>query len=251
MGLVVVYPQKTHTMTEQTKMIRRQLSKAEQFTGWRMRVWDFPTRAFHWALVLLIAWEWLSSDLGGGWMTYHMWGGYAVLCLVLFRVLWGFMGSTTARFSAFIRSPRRVWQYITGRGAESGHDGYGHNPLGGLSVVAFLVSLSVQVTTGLFATDDILTQGPLNPLVRNRTADFLTSIHKVNFDILLGLISVHILAVLAHRIIGGKNLVGPMITGYTDGSAVKRARHIVFARAWVGVLALSLSGIITWLIVRS
>ena len=216
----------------------------------KTRVWDFPTRAFHWALVILIGWEWASSHLGGNWMTYHMWGGYLVLCLVLFRVLWGFIGSTTARFSTFLCSPRRTWQYLKALASGSHNSGYGHNPLGGWAVTAFLISLSIQVGTGLFATDDILTAGPLNPLVPNRTADFLTQAHKLNFDVLLGLVVVHVVAVALHRIIGGHDLVRPMITGHAAPKKLASPPRLAFAHAWAGVFAFTVSALITWLIVQ-
>jgi len=224
--------------------------RGDQQLSDRVRVWDFPTRAFHWMLVVLIGWEWATSDLGGNWMTYHMWGGYLVLCLVLFRLLWGFIGSTTARFSAFLCSPHRTWRYVRTLKSGSHDGGYGHNPLGGWAVAAFLLSLSVQVGTGLFATDDILTAGPLNPLVRNRTADFLTLVHKVNFDILLGLIVIHVLAVALHKLVGGKNLVRPMITGHASQKMAAGEPKLAFAASLTGILALTVSAFVAWLIIR-
>lgn len=215
------------------------------------RVWDFPTRAFHWLLASLVGWEWASAHLGGNAMTYHIWGGYAVLTLIIFRVFWGFIGSTTARFSSFLRSPKEIGRYLMALKTGGYKGGPGHNPLGGLAVAAFLLSLAVQVGTGLFATDDILTAGPLNPLVSNRTADFLTLIHKTNFDILLGLVAVHVTAILLHKILGGKNLVTPMITGRAPASDHSELKgSLVFSRAWLGAVALGLSAVITWLIVR-
>ncbi|MHB8253390.1 MAG: cytochrome b/b6 domain-containing protein [Acidiferrobacter sp.] len=231
-------------------MIDLQTNPVDTQTNKPVQVWDFPTRAFHWLLVLLIGWEWATSHLGGNWMTYHMWGGYVVLGLILFRVLWGFVGSTTARFSSFLCSPRRTWQYVKTLVTGSHNHSYGHNPLGGWSVAAFLVSLSIQVGTGLFSTDDILTAGPLNPLVRNRTADFLTLIHKVNFDVLLGLVAIHIVAVVLHRVIGGHNLVGPMITGRAPLKKSGAHPGLAFARGWTSILALTVSAVIAWLIIR-
>lgn len=215
------------------------------------QVWDFPTRAFHWSLVILVAWEWASSHLGGNWMTYHMWGGYAVLALIIFRVIWGFIGSTTARFSSFVRSPQKTWRYLMTLKARRHHGGPGHNPLGGWAVTAFLLALAVQAGTGLFATDDILNAGPLNPLVRNRTADFLTLVHKTNFDILLGLIAVHVAAIVLHKTLGGKNLLTPMITGHAPvtHTDVRRA-PLVFVQAWRSIMAFGLAAAITWFIVQ-
>jgi cytochrome b len=219
--------------------------------GQSIPVWDFPTRAFHWSLVILIGWEWASSHLGGRFMTYHMWGGYAVFALILFRLTWGFIGSRTARFSHFMSSPRRTWDYIKSWRSHLSRGSYGHNPVGSWSVAAFLVSLSVQVGTGLFATDDVLTSGPLNPLVRNRTADWLTDIHKANFDILLGLIGAHILAILAHRLIGGHNLVKPMITGRAPANSIPTGAVGQAARPWLGIVALMGAITATWFIVHA
>ena len=215
----------------------------------RPRIWDVPTRAFHWTLAVLVAWEWASAHLGHGLMRYHMWGGYAVLTLILFRLSWGFVGSHTARFAHFLRSPRRTWEYIKSwrRGAPDVH---GHNPLGGWAVVAFLVSLIVQVGTGLFATDDVLTAGPLNQLVGSRMGDWLTTVHKWNFDVLLALIATHVSAVILHRVIAGHDLVRPMITGRAARPVANPIPSHAFARPWVGILALALSGLGTWLILQ-
>lgn len=184
-------------------------------------------------------------------MTYHMWGGYAVLALLLFRLSWGFVGSRTARFTHFMRSPREAWHYIREWRTHLPRGSYGHNPLGGWSVAAFLVALSVQVGTGLFATDNVLTQGPLNPLVRNRTADWLTTIHKWNFDVLLGLVGVHVLAILIHRVVGGHDLVKPMLTGRAAAEDCPQDTGAEFARPWVGVLVAVLAITATWFIVHA
>lgn len=217
--------------------------------GERPLVWDVPTRTFHWALVILVVWEWVSSHLGHRFLRYHMWGGYAVLTLILFRLSWGFVGSRTARFAHFLRSPRRTWEYIRSWRSKA-HQPYGHNPLGGWAVAAFLVSLSVQVGTGLFATDDVLTAGPLNGLVRGRTADWLTHVHKLNFDILLALVATHVIAVILHRVIAGHDLVRPMITGRAAHPLPGHTPADGFARAWVGLVALALSGLGAWAILQ-
>ena len=215
----------------------------------RPRIWDVPTRAFHWTLAVLVGWEWASAHLGHGFLRYHMWGGYAILTLLFFRLIWGFVGSRTARFSHFLCSPRRTWAYI--KSWRSGvKPTYGHNPLGGWAVAGFLVALLVQAGTGLFATDDVLTSGPLNGLVGSNTGDFLTHIHKLNFDIILALIATHVTAVVLHRVIGGHDLVRPMITGLASTHTPADAPHLSFARPWVGLIALALSGLGTWLILQ-
>lgn len=231
-------------------MIMRFLKKPSYKTMGMKRVWDFPTRVFHWTLAALFGWEWFTGKTGGTWMTYHMWGGYVILTLIIFRLLWGFIGSTTARFKAFLVSPKKVGRYIRGLILGTNPRSYGHNPLGGWMVMAFLLSLSVQVGTGLFATDDILTAGPLNPLVRDRTADFLTLVHKINFNVLLGLVALHVGAILVHMIVGRKNLVGPMITGRTKVSEAGPDSDGYFARMISAVVGLGVSATLTWLIVQ-
>lgn len=174
-----------------------------------VRVWDLPTRLFHWALVALIAFSWWSGEEElTGW---HMWSGYAVLALLVFRIVWGFVGSSTARFANFVTGPRTIAGYLRN---VKGWAGVGHNPLGALSVVAILVMLAVQVTTGLFQTDDDgLVEGPLAPLVGYDLAEAAHDLHETSFDVLLVLIGVHVAAILGYRLFLGKDLVGPMLSG--------------------------------------
>lgn len=174
-----------------------------------VRVWDIPTRLFHWALVALIAFSWWSGEEElTGW---HMWSGYAVLALLVFRIVWGFVGSSTARFANFVTGPRTIAGYLRN---VKGWAGVGHNPLGALSVVAILVMLAVQVTTGLFQTDDDgLVEGPLAPLVGYDLAEAAHDLHETSFDVLLVLIGIHVAAILGYRLFLGKDLVGPMLSG--------------------------------------
>jgi cytochrome b len=171
-------------------------------------VWDPAVRLFHWALVALVAGAWISVELGA--MEVHRWCGYSLLTLVLFRLAWGLVGSRHARFGDFLRPPRTVWRYLRGGDVVYG----GHNPLGGWSVAALLGVLLLQAGTGLFATDEILFEGPYYPAVEGATAAWLTAIHKQNVDVLLALIALHVGAVLFHRLARGHDLVRPMITGY-------------------------------------
>ena len=179
----------------------------------RLKIWDAPVRLVHWLLVALIAFSWWSGEEGGNAMTYHMWSGYAVLTLVIFRILWGFVGSSTARFSNFVRGPRAVLDYLgtIRRRGMSGHAG--HNALGGWSVVLLLSSIAVQAGTGLFANDDIMTEGPLVHLISKEASDRLTSLHYFNFNVLLTLAGVHIAAVLYYLFYKSENLVAAMVTG--------------------------------------
>jgi cytochrome b len=176
-----------------------------------VKVWDIPVRVFHWSLVLLIGFSWLSGEME--WMTWHMWSGYAVLTLILFRIVWGFIGSRYARFASFIYGPAAVIRYLKSLPSRKAAVHAGHNPVGGLSVIALILCVGVQAATGLYANDDVLTEGPLYRFVTKELSDFLTTIHKYNFNVLLGLIGVHVSAVLFYFIYKSENLIRPMFTG--------------------------------------
>lgn len=178
----------------------------------KQRVWDLPTRLFHWALVVLVGLSWWTAETGRD--SLHLWFGYGVLFLLFFRILWGFVGSSTARFSAFVRGPRSVAEYIRN---QFRWPLAGHAPLGALSVLALLALLLAQVGTGLFAMDeDGLFGGPLAYLVSVGATDRITELHEELFDWLLVLIGLHVAAILLYRIALGRNLLGPMITGKAD-----------------------------------
>ncbi|MCW5622006.1 MAG: cytochrome b/b6 domain-containing protein [Burkholderiales bacterium] len=223
--------------------------KTSAGTRRRMRVWDLPVRVFHWMLVILIATSWISAEIGGNAMQIHQWSGLTVLMLILFRIAWGFFGGTHARFSSFVRSPAAAVRYGIGliRGSREFHPG--HNPLGGWMVMALLLSLLIQAGTGLFANDDIMLEGPLAARVSKETSDLLTVIHEVNFNVLLGLIAVHILAALFYLVVKRENLILPMITGDKllhddDQSAAPRS-----APLWLAALLLGASAAAVWLLV--
>jgi cytochrome b len=174
-----------------------------------IRVWDLPTRLFHWTLTLCIVLGIIFVKIGGNAMQWHAYCGYLALALVVFRIIWGFAGSWHARFANFVPSPKRLVAYLKGETA----GGLGHNPLGGLSVIALLLAVLLQASTGLFADDDIFFQGPLTKYVSNATVAFLTSIHRFNQYIIMALVALHIGAILFYQIYKKESLVGPMITG--------------------------------------
>lgn len=176
-------------------------------------VWDLPTRLFHWLLVGLMAVSYVTVEIGGNAMQLHAWSGFTILGLVLFRVAWGFAGSTPSRFKTFLVGPRRVKSYVQTLLRPDGPHHLTHNPLGGWSVAAMLSAALVQAATGLFASDDIMTQGPLNRLVSSQTGRLLTDLHELNADLILVLAAVHVAAVLFHLVYKHDNLIAPMITG--------------------------------------
>lgn len=210
--------------------------------GLKHFVWDLPTRLFHWLLVILLGLSWWSAENGE--MEWHYRSGLAICGLVLFRILWGFLGSSTSRFSDFLSGPGAVIRYLKG-----GHSSTpGHNPLGGWSVVAMLAVLVAQVTLGLFAVDvDGIESGPLSHMVSfdagRRAADW----HETVFTILQVLVAIHVLAILFYTFVKRQQLVGPMVSGSRAGSAGSggEARR---APLWRFVLAAVLAALATWAI---
>ncbi|MBF0157898.1 MAG: cytochrome b/b6 domain-containing protein [Magnetococcales bacterium] len=170
-------------------------------------IWDGPIRLFHWSLVIAVLALIITGNLGGLLLKGHITAGLLVLGLLLFRLCWGVVGSTTARFSQFTPSPATLMAY--GRGQ---WQGVGHNPLGALSVYAMLALLLCQSVTGLFSYDDIAFQGPLAHHVSRGLVKSLTSLHQWGARILYGLLLMHLCAILWH-FLTGRNLVTPMITG--------------------------------------
>ena len=195
-------------------MGERSAAGSQEAVVQRVKVWDLPVRIFHWALVLLILFSWWSGKEGGNVMQYHMWSGYAILTLILFRLAWGFLGSSSARFAGFVSGPRVALAYARTLPVRAAGVHMGHNPLGGWSVLLLLACVLVQAATGLFSNDDIVTEGPLYKLVSKTTSDFLTAIHYYNFYFLLALAALHIGAVLFYLFYKSDNLIKPMFTGY-------------------------------------
>ena len=176
-----------------------------------VRVWDLPTRLFHWLLVLAVVGLVITGNLGGNWMTWHQRLGYAVLALLIFRVFWGLVGGRWSRFAAFLYSPGSLWAYLRGRGDPLWS--VGHSPLGALSVFALLAALAVQVGTGLISDDEIAFVGPLARFVASDTAYAATAYHKnVGKLLVLGLVALHVAAIVVYRL-RGQSLVPPMIHG--------------------------------------
>lgn len=214
-----------------------------------VKVWDLPTRLFHWTLVALMIIQWLTAE-NSDTMTYHIWGGYTVLTLVLFRLIWGFVGSDTVRFSDFVRGPSAALGYVKAlmRGETPLY--LGHNPMGGWSILAMLALLLVQAGTGLFANDDIMIEGPLYGWVSKGTSDWLTTVHKLNFNLLLLVIAVHIAAVLFYLFIKRENLVYPMFTGAKQMPADRLTSTPRIVSPWLGLAVLMIAAVVVWLLVR-
>jgi cytochrome b len=217
----------------------------------RLKVWDVPVRLFHWALVLLFAFMFFSGKSGSDWMEWHMRSGYAILALVLFRVLWGFAGSTHARFSDFLTGPAACVQCLKYLLARRPAPYAGHNPLGGWMVLVLLLALLVQTGTGLFANDDLLSEGPLAALISKAMSDQISRIHSWNFNLLLALAGVHLAAVLYHAGFMKENLIGAMFTGVKRlPAAAAGSVPARFASPWIALVLLAVAALAVYLIVK-
>ncbi|WP_372869713.1 cytochrome b/b6 domain-containing protein [Shewanella sp.] len=201
------------------------------------KVWDLPVRLFHWLMVTLLGLLWWSAEAGE--MQWHQVFAYSLMALLLFRIMWGFVGSDTARFSHFLHHPLTVIRYAKTTVTEGVKGHHGHNPLGGYMVLVLLLCLALQLVSGLFATDEVFTEGPLVSMVSSDTASWLTWLHKRNFNLLLILAGVHVLAVLWHLLKGDK-LLGAMVTGRRRRDEIDVNTDISFAPLWKAAILLLL-----------
>jgi cytochrome b len=209
------------------------------------RIWDLPTRLFHWTLVVLIVFSVVTAKIGGNWMDWHTRSGYTILALLVFRVLWGLAGSRYARFANFVTAPRaalRRARELLARTASAPQ--VGHNPLGGWAVIAMLTVLGVQGISGLFAYDDIVTEGPWAKFVSNATSGRLTTVHRYNEKVIYALVALHLAAIAYYRFAKREDLLTPMLTGdkygvsavSADDGALMRLRGAVFAALAAGLV---------------
>ncbi|MGC2856906.1 cytochrome b/b6 domain-containing protein [Novispirillum sp. DQ9] len=234
--------------------------------GW-VRVWDLPTRLFHWTLVLLLILLWVSGEIGGlglsyqgevlgmpvnlllGNMDIHMLLGQAVLALVLFRLIWGVVGSSTARFAGFVRGPRSLMAYVAAVARGEVPATTGHNPAGAVVILAMLTLLLVQGGLGLFANDDIFSEGPLAARVGKATSDALTVWHGQVFTVLLAVVALHVAAAL-YYLARGKNLIRPMVTGRKPADTVPPGDpEPRLASPWLALPVLAVAVAIVWAVV--
>lgn len=213
-----------------------------------VRVWDLPTRLFHWFLVLCVIGLVITGNIGGNAMVWHGRLGYAVLTLLLFRLLWGCVGGRWSRFNSFVYAPSTVLAYLRGAGRPEHH--VGHNPLGALSVFALLLLLLAQVGSGLFADDEIAFTGPLAGLVSGDWVAQATRYHKdIGKLALIALVALHLGAIAFHRLVKQQNLVRPMIDGDKSVSApVPPSRDDTRSR-WLALVLLFLCAAVVYGIV--
>jgi cytochrome b len=214
-----------------------------------MLIWDLPVRLTHWGMAALFFMSWLTHELNA--VEWHMRSGYAMLTLVLFRLIWGFVGSTTARFSQFLEKPGRVWSYRSQWFSSSRQELAGHSPFAGWSVLVMLVMLLTQCCLGLLSTDlDGYYSGALSYLVSFDTSRMLAQLHELNFDLLAVVIGLHLAAIAWYGLRKRQNLVWPMVTGLASvlSDEASRLKHAPIIRAIVG---LAVSGLLVAIIVFS
>jgi cytochrome b len=211
-------------------------------------VWDLPTRLFHWLLVILVIVSFVTGNIGGNAMQYHEWSGFTIFTLLLFRLVWGFVGSRESRFATFVVGPAAVVRYAATLLRRDSLHYLGHNPLGGWSIIAMLFALWVQAGTGLFANDDIVTQGPLYHWVSKAMSDWLTRVHKLNKMVVISLVSIHVLAVLFYYLYKRENLLKPMLTGVKQwGGPVPESPT---GRTWTAAIIAVLAIVAVYFLVR-
>jgi cytochrome b len=222
----------------------------------KVRVWDAPVRLFHWTLVVLLVVSYFSGRAGGDWMKLHFWSGYAILTLLLFRIAWGLVGSTTARFSHFVKGPAAWFVYL--RSFVTGRQTYdvGHNPVGGIMVLVLILAVLAQATAGLFSADTDLgtVNGPLANTIADKWVDRLTAFHKFWVNILIYLAALHILAAITYLVLKRQNLIGSMFTGHKPlhhvAEAGKPAPPLRFASGRLAISLLIAAAAIVYFCVR-
>ena len=187
-----------------------------------IRVWDLPIRLFHWLLVVCITGSFVTINLGDEFIQWHAYFGYSILTLLIFRIIWGFVGSTHARFASFLPTKKAIFDYLSGSSPRV----LGHNPIGAISVFALIFVLCVQVFTGLFVDDEVSFQGPLAKYVPDSISSFLSEIHEGNQVVILTLIAIHIAAIIFYKKFKGEDLIKPMISGDKEIDLSEEAKYL-------------------------
>jgi len=211
-------------------------------------VWDLPLRLAHWGLVVSVAGAWITHYAGIEWFEWHRRLGYATLVLVVFRIVWGFVGTRHARFASFVRGPAALLAFLRDRG---GPEAPGHNPLGALSVVAMLALLLLQALSGLFANDEIANAGPFYGWVSPETSNRISGLHETNSNLLLGLLALHLAAIAWYVFVVGRPLVRAMLTGRKGSSDVAAGDEIEGSRIALALAILAALAVALALAVRA
>ena len=212
----------------------------------KIRVWDLPTRVFHWALVLCIVGLVITGEIGADVLPWHFRLGYTVLSLLLFRLVWGFVGGRWSRFASFVHRPSTVLAYLRGQGRPE--HAVGHNPLGAGSVLAMLFFLLAQVSSGMFSDDEIAFSGPLTKFVSNAAVKLATTYHAdIGKVILIALVLLHIAAIVFYRVKKQENLVPAMLHGDRElDIPMEPSRDDLRSRALAAIVFAVCAGLVVW-----
>ncbi|WP_241023341.1 cytochrome b/b6 domain-containing protein [Paraburkholderia sp. Ac-20340] len=220
-------------------------SETAQSVDWRrVRVWDLPTRLFHWLTVGLVALAWLSQRMN--WMQLHVRAGETLLALVLFRLMWGCCGSETARFTRFLATPAAAWRHLRQLGRREPDVQVGHNAAGGWMVMLLLALLFAETLSGLYVNNDIADEGPLSEIVPAAIANMISAIHAYGWDVLAAAVVLHVCAIGLYALLKGHNLVGPMVTGIKPLPVTSRAPRRT--SLWLAVLLMGFAALVTALL---
>jgi len=218
----------------------------------RRLVWDLPLRLFHWLFASTIVAAYVTAKLGFDWMQWHFYLGYLTIGLLVFRILWGFIGPRHARFSNFIHKPSAIWLYVKGMFTRGSAPSIGHNPVGGLMVILMLLLAAVQAGTGLFTTDAVVWAGPYNPSVSGDTAGLLSTVHNWNFNVIIAAVGLHVAAILFYLFYKRQNLVVPMLNGHKPATLVPEHEAIRSSELLKAlVVSLVASGFVYWLLAHA
>ena len=205
-----------------------------------IKIWDVPVRIFHWSLVTLFIAAYVTNLLGPNYFNYHLWAGYGIIVLVVFRILWGFVGTYHARFFNFVSNPVATTKYALSVLKKKDVHYLGHNPLGAVMVVALLLAILVQAVTGLFTNAEIINLGPLYGYINDELSLKLTSIHRQLFYWIAGAIFLHIAAVLFHVWFKRDNIVKAMFTGKKNTDELAAEKSISSSKIWLAIIIVAI-----------
>ena len=211
----------------------------------RTRIWDLPTRLFHWLLAALVVFSFTTGKLGGDWLTWHFRSGYAIASLLLFRLLWGLAGSRYARFASFLPSPSRIRSTLRSTAVPASA---GHCAIGTLSVYALLIVLALQISTGVFSNDGSFTEGPWVKFVSSALSDRLSTVHYYNHWLIAGLVALHVAAIAFYLVARKEDLLTPMLTGDKLGIDAPAADDGIAIRVRAAILAAVAGAVIGYLV---
>jgi len=210
-------------------------------------VWDWPLRLWHWLFALAVVGAWITGEWGGfDWRQWHLWFGQTAVGLLIFRILWGFVGPRHARFGQFVPGPSRLWAYLKTLHRRDAPESVGHSPLGAVAVLVLLTVLTVQTASGLFISDDILYEGPWFVAVSEDTADFASTIHhRLAWPVGI-LIIIHIGAILFYRLFKSQRLTRAMLTGCKPAERVPQSAAIPGSRSLLALILIVLVAALPW-----